>query len=132
MIDISDPGHVSILLGTLIILGVIYYSFDKLSFIRNGIITKGIVIDRFVPKSSENYPLSIKIQFTSSEGKEIVFVEQLGLKPTNYYKSDEVEIIYDKNHPTTAYINKIIFIWSLEVILFLAGSGMVFIGVYGK
>lgn len=132
MIDISDPGNFSIILGALIILGVIYYSFEKISFIQNGKITKGIVIDRFVPKSSENYPLTIKIQFTSDEGKEITFTEQLGLKPWNYYKSDEVEIIYDKKHPSMAHINKIIFLWSWEVVLFMAGTGMVFIGIYGK
>jgi len=129
--EITDPGNAALLIGGLCILGSVYYSFGKRRFIKKGQKTIGTIVDSYVPKSAQRLPLTIKVKFTTNKDREETFTEQ-PLRSKQYPVASEVEVIYDEEQPEIAHINKNEFLWRWEFLFFLGGSGMVFIGIFGK
>jgi len=129
--EITNPGHASLLIGGLCILGSIYYSFDKRRFIKKGHKAIGTIIDSYIPKSAQQLPFTVKVKFTTNKGREQTFTEQ-PLSSKQYPINSEVEVIYDEVQPEIAHINKNEFLWRWEVLFIIGGTGMVFIGLFGK
>ena len=129
--EITNPGNAALLIGGLCILGAVYYFFDKRRFIKKGHKAIGTIVDSYTPKSAQRLPLTVKVIFTTNKGREQTFTEQ-PLRSRQYRKDSEVEVIYDKEQPEIAHINKNEFLWRWEVLFFIAGAGMVFIGIFGK
>jgi len=129
--DITDPGNAALLIGSLCIAGSIYYSFSKATFIKKGHLTKGTVVDTVEPSSIDGRGLAIKVKFTTDKHREITFTEQV-LSANRYPINSVIDVIYDQKQPEIAHINKNKFLWAWEVMFFVGGAGMVFIGLFGE
>ncbi len=129
--EITDPGHAALFFGGLWILGSIYCSFYKRRFIKNGHKAMGVIIDSYVPKGTEHGGFTVKVKFTTNKGRALTFTEQ-PLRPYQYPINSEIEVIYDEIQPEIAHINKNEFLWKWEVMFFIGGTGMVFVGLFGN
>ena len=112
----TDIGSFAVLVGGLWVFAAIYFSVEKIKFIKSSQKTIGTIADTFFPKASDGSASTIKIQFMTTEGDEQTFTEQ-PLRGAHYPLASEVEVIYSDKQ----YIRRYLFFSCYSFLFFSAG-----------
>ncbi|MVM37573.1 DUF3592 domain-containing protein [Spirosoma sp. HMF3257] len=86
------------LIGTLFV-GIAYYIYHShQQLVKNGIMTKGVVISMHRMNPHE-YPVAPSIRYRIQDGRELVFHSSEGRNPPAYQIGEEVTLYYDPKNP---------------------------------
>ena len=106
-----------------------FWSFNSAkTFIANGIVVSGEVLDLTLNTSGESATYVPIVEFTTRDGQTIEYISSVGSNPPGYEINEQVEIIYD---PTSPYNAKINAFWDLWFGVFIFGFMGVIFSAFG-
>ena len=135
--------------GIAAIFAAIYFALDTSKLLKEGTITKGVVVElvEIVDKDTNfqrrkynrieistgsdsnhkigyNYSYAPKVEFLDGAGKKFAFQSSMSSSPPSFSLGEQVDVIYPKDNPQTAKIKSTMSLWGLSIIL--GGMGLVF------
>ncbi len=111
-----------IFIGTIVILGTLFWGVSNRQFIKNAATAKGVVTKL---NSGGSHP---EIKFTTTDGRTVEYPQ--GGLISGYQVGDEVSVLYDEKNPQTAVINSFGALWGFPLFLFILGICFFGAGLY--
>ena len=109
--------------GSLLILLSILLAVKNILFFRKCIKTTGIVTKHLKSKSGKLRGVTFyRVRFTDKDNVVRDFRSHLGVGVPKIGVGGHVEVIYNRNNSTQAYINGVANKWFMEIIVFLIGA----------
>ncbi len=121
----NDTGRahiVFIILSLVMISGSVALFFEKENKIKNGISVQGRVIT--LERGSEGTSAAV-VRFIDKSGRSNRFTDSISSNPASYRIGEEVAVIYKKNDPESAFIDR--GIYNHLIPLILGGFGVLFL-----
>ncbi len=106
----------------------IYSTLYQRKFVKNGLITKGHVVE-IVPSESSSHTFSPRVIFKDNTNREISFISKVASSHPNNHVGQEVNVIYSPQFPHDAEINHWLNLWGGPIILLFLGT--IFIALSG-
>lgn len=124
--------YVLMLIGTIMLLGALYWYQNTHQFTKKALKAEGVVIDLIESRSSNNssssYTYAPKVKFNTDKGQEITFTTSSSSNPPSYEVDEKVEVFYLREHPNDAKINSYFDLWGGATIVGMIGSIFLIIG----
>ncbi len=107
-------GYVMLVIALGLAGGSYYAGLDMVDMTQNGISATGEVVDMRSRYSDGSYTYSAVVEFRDRDGNKSRFTDSVGSSHPSFKRGDEVEVLYMRDNPDDAIIDRGIFNWGLS------------------
>ncbi len=107
-------GYVMLVIALGLAGGSYYAGLDMVDMTQNGISATGKVVDMRSRYSDGSYTYSAVVEFRDRDGNKSRFTDSVGSSHSSFKRGDEVEVLYMRDNPDDAIIDRGIFNWGLS------------------